>query len=776
MSHPLKTSVLIVGSGPVGITLYLLLSRMRIPSVLVEKNTVSRSHPRAHYLSNRSMEIWRQLGHIDKLFECFLEPLDSWRYFKYCRHVIDPQLNLYAVQDHFANNYRYNNTYFEELSPSRIANFPQHKLLFLLKSVTLDRSQLFKHDKKEFLFWMQNEYNSILSKFKIDNSKAEKLMKLDRPLNFPKSPISRSNSEFTTQIPFIDGGLKFEGFLEKDKFIVSIVRNVRDGSLFNIHSLFVVGTDGIHSKVSKELFGERNVNSNVKDTSNLKEVLSVYFESQQLGEIVSSNPAMMYFIFSQCICVLVCQGGNPPEFVVQIPFFPEFETMDYFDEKNCSMLIDEAVGTKLTDLKIHKIKRWTVTTDVSRSFIDKETCRVFLAGDAAHLVAPAGGLGMNMGISDAYNLAWRIARVIYSKSLNHNLFDFNNLMEAISKNGLSEEDKILLTEYSLERKAVAEYTRDVCLKEVENGSKFAKYLWYNHENTQTILSLLSPIISNKSRFFPILFNCIKSLMKYMYNTPKSMDTISSFSKILFSNQDGSLGLAFPGSDLAYSYNYGDLKTSKSHRHYTPQSLNGMRIPHCYFYSQYDSIVYKISTVDLPSLMQPPIFYCVLIFDRKMIDLVIPEIDLNLYYICLWETGLSVGSGSETVINDQFLSKPNTFINNIGEYNPPPIPYFNSFLILLNPLGLISPRAESDCKVDDHFIINKMENIHDFEYFNSTLKYVSKIREGVVKEVFSSKETLDRFSKSLFGEVLNMDKTYIILRPDSHILKFKTLSV
>lgn len=90
--------------------------------------------------------------------------------------------------------------------------------------------------------------------------------------------------------------------------------------------------------------------------------------------------------------------------------------------------------------------------------------------------------------------------------------------------------------------------------------------------------------------------------------------------------------------------------------------------------------------------------------------------------------------------------------------------------------MISPKIAFNDKVDDHFIINKMGNIHDFEYFNATLKYVSKIKEGVVKGVFSSKETLDKFSKSLFGEVRNMDRTYIILRPDSHILKFKTLSV
>jgi 2-polyprenyl-6-methoxyphenol hydroxylase-like FAD-dependent oxidoreductase len=40
------------------------------------------------------------------------------------------------------------------------------------------------------------------------------------------------------------------------------------------------------------------------------------------------------------------------------------------------------------------------------------TGRVFLAGDAAHVHSPAGGQGMNTGIQDAYNLAWKLAAVI----------------------------------------------------------------------------------------------------------------------------------------------------------------------------------------------------------------------------------------------------------------------------------------------------------------------------------------------------------------------------
>lgn len=38
--------------------------------------------------------------------------------------------------------------------------------------------------------------------------------------------------------------------------------------------------------------------------------------------------------------------------------------------------------------------------------------RVFLAGDAAHIHSPAGGQGMNTGMQDAFNLAWKLTAVL----------------------------------------------------------------------------------------------------------------------------------------------------------------------------------------------------------------------------------------------------------------------------------------------------------------------------------------------------------------------------
>jgi len=53
---------------------------------------------------------------------------------------------------------------------------------------------------------------------------------------------------------------------------------------------------------------------------------------------------------------------------------------------------------------------WLTNFHVSERQVERyRSDRVFLAGDAAHIHSPAGGQGMNTGIQDAYNLAWKLA-------------------------------------------------------------------------------------------------------------------------------------------------------------------------------------------------------------------------------------------------------------------------------------------------------------------------------------------------------------------------------
>ena len=67
------------------------------------------------------------------------------------------------------------------------------------------------------------------------------------------------------------------------------------------------------------------------------------------------------------------------------------------------------------DLDIHDVE-WFSTYKVHTRHVNKfSTGRGFLAGDSAHIHTPAGAQGMNTGIQDGYNLAWKMALVIRRK-------------------------------------------------------------------------------------------------------------------------------------------------------------------------------------------------------------------------------------------------------------------------------------------------------------------------------------------------------------------------
>jgi len=87
--------------------------------------------------------------------------------------------------------------------------------------------------------------------------------------------------------------------------------------------------------------------------------------------------------------------------------------------------------------------------------------RVFLAGDAAHLHSPAGGQGMNTGIQDAYNLAWKLALVHQGISPKKLLDTYHIERHPIGKWVLNVTDRI--TRMMTVKNSVLSFLRDTLL-------------------------------------------------------------------------------------------------------------------------------------------------------------------------------------------------------------------------------------------------------------------------------------------------------------------------
>jgi hypothetical protein len=71
-------------------------------------------------------------------------------------------------------------------------------------------------------------------------------------------------------------------------------------------------------------------------------------------------------------------------------------------------LVRAGIGRELP-VRIDGYSRWRATASFAQKLRDG---RIFIAGDAAHLMPPNGGFGGNTGIHEAHNLAWKLAFVI----------------------------------------------------------------------------------------------------------------------------------------------------------------------------------------------------------------------------------------------------------------------------------------------------------------------------------------------------------------------------
>src|SRR5204863_1179745 len=100
-----------------------------------------------------------------------------------------------------------------------------------------------------------------------------------------------------------------------------------------------------------------------------------------------------------------------------------------FDKEEGDILYEE-IETRIREeaklqLDIHDVE-WFSTYKVHTRHVSKfSEGRCFLAGDAAHIHSPAGAQGMNTGIQDGYNLAWKMALALQHKTAEKLLETYN---------------------------------------------------------------------------------------------------------------------------------------------------------------------------------------------------------------------------------------------------------------------------------------------------------------------------------------------------------------
>jgi 2-polyprenyl-6-methoxyphenol hydroxylase-like FAD-dependent oxidoreductase len=86
------------------------------------------------------------------------------------------------------------------------------------------------------------------------------------------------------------------------------------------------------------------------------------------------------------------------------------------DEPTLGDLREALIALYGTDYGVRNATWISRFTDMTRQAASYRNRRVLLAGDAAHVHAPIGGQGLNIGVQDAVNLGWKLAQVVEGTS------------------------------------------------------------------------------------------------------------------------------------------------------------------------------------------------------------------------------------------------------------------------------------------------------------------------------------------------------------------------
>ncbi len=196
---------------------------------------------------------------------------------------------------------------------------------------------------------------------------------------------------------------QWESSVQDGGVVRSVVRDLESGEEHEITSRYLIAADGAGSRVRQSL-GIR-----VVGPERLQSFIMVHFRASLRG-IPEVPPGVLFFV-----CDPRSRGGVfvvhdlDRETVFMIPFDPETETEADYDASRCEKLVREALEEPGLELEVAHVSSWTMTAQVAERYREGP---IFLAGDAAHRFPPTGGLGLNSGVQDVHNLAWKLAFVL----------------------------------------------------------------------------------------------------------------------------------------------------------------------------------------------------------------------------------------------------------------------------------------------------------------------------------------------------------------------------
>lgn len=345
----IQVPVLIIGGGGCGLSASIFLSNLGVEHLLVERHESTSILPKAHYLNQRTMEAFRQHGVAEAITEVGA-PIEKFGKVRWTTSMGgDGPLDRKVIHEMDAFGGGSLRERYEADSPVMSSNYPQLRLEPLLRAQAEQRAPGSVNYHHEVLDWEDNEQGVLVR-------------------------IKDHNADRT----------------------------------YAVQARYVIAADGGRT------VGPR-VGVNMLGPTDMVDMVSTHF-SCDLSDYWDDGTLINWFLnpegadsWGSGVVVQMgpTWGKNSEEFVLHFAFRTDDE--ERFNEEAIVPRMKEMLKLPHIEPKVHKVSHWIL----ERVHADRwRFGNIFLAGDAAHRQPPTSGLGLNTGIQDAYNLTWKLAKVI----------------------------------------------------------------------------------------------------------------------------------------------------------------------------------------------------------------------------------------------------------------------------------------------------------------------------------------------------------------------------
>jgi putative polyketide hydroxylase len=189
--------------------------------------------------------------------------------------------------------------------------------------------------------------------------------------------------------------------------VTAVIRHRDTGETQTVRSRYLIAADGAHSRIRQAL------GVPMRGHGTFSKSVTIYFRANLRSFLEGKLWAVVYANHPQLRGFFRFEKPFDSAFLVvntlDDPAHPNVDVSTGLTPDSALQLVRTAIGSADLPVTVENVMHWQATADTAAQL---RSGRIFIGGDAAHVMPPTGGWGGNAGIQDAHNLAWKLALVL----------------------------------------------------------------------------------------------------------------------------------------------------------------------------------------------------------------------------------------------------------------------------------------------------------------------------------------------------------------------------